>query len=548
MKDFKILKFLDKFKGIFEKLGVDYDVMRNILQVKLIMDGRRIPTIMSNSKRRSQDIDEDKNKFVGSLWIYALYGLIVVPFVLGRNNYMLEMSIAFGIIIFIVMTSLISDFSSVLLDVRDINIIHSKPVSAKTINIAKILHVLIYMCMLTLAVAGPALIVSLVRQGLLFFIIFFLELVLMDLFIVVLTALLYMLILRFFDGEKLKDIINYIQIILSITLAVGYQLIARLFDFSGMNMNAAFIPKWWQYFIIPVWFAAPFDILVKGVKNYYNTVFSLLALIVPVISIITYSKLSPVFERNLEKLNNNSSKAKRNRKLIKIKISDIICKSKEEKVFYEFTSDMIKNEREFKLKVYPSLGFSMVFPFIFIFNSMKDIGLSSIASGKSYLNIYFCATMVPTIIMMMKYSSRYKGAWIYKALPIKSKASIYKGALKAFIVKLILPVYIAEGIIFTLIFKVRIIPDLITVFLNIILFTVLCFKFMKKAFPFSMAMEDSNHGGGMLMIPLMMLLGVMVVIHYASTFVSWGIYLYMAVLFILNIFLWDILTSKEEEA
>lgn len=181
MKDFKILKFLDKFKGIFEKLGVDYDVTRNILQVKLIMDGRRIPTIMSNSKRRSQDIDEDKNKFVGSLWIYALYGLIVVPFVLGRNNYMLEMSIAFGIIIFIVMTSLISDFSSVLLDVRDINIIHSKPVSAKTINIAKILHVLIYMCMLTLAVAGPALIVSLVRQGLLFFIIFFLELVLMDL-------------------------------------------------------------------------------------------------------------------------------------------------------------------------------------------------------------------------------------------------------------------------------------------------------------------------------------------------------------------------------
>jgi hypothetical protein len=47
VKDFTVLKFLDRFRTLFGKMGVDYDMMRRILQVKLIMDGRRIPTVMS---------------------------------------------------------------------------------------------------------------------------------------------------------------------------------------------------------------------------------------------------------------------------------------------------------------------------------------------------------------------------------------------------------------------------------------------------------------------------------------------------------------------
>jgi len=48
MKDYKTLKFLDKFQNFFRKMGVDYPVMRKILQVKLTMDNRRVPTVFSN--------------------------------------------------------------------------------------------------------------------------------------------------------------------------------------------------------------------------------------------------------------------------------------------------------------------------------------------------------------------------------------------------------------------------------------------------------------------------------------------------------------------
>ena len=38
MKNFTVLKLLDRFHFLFKKIGVDYPTMRRILQVKLIMD------------------------------------------------------------------------------------------------------------------------------------------------------------------------------------------------------------------------------------------------------------------------------------------------------------------------------------------------------------------------------------------------------------------------------------------------------------------------------------------------------------------------------
>lgn len=536
MKDFKVLKFLDRFKRSFEKMGVDYPLMRRILQLKLTMDERRVPTALANSNKKKKKQKDEKN-FKSSLWIYALMGIILIPFVVMKANYMYQMSFVFGILMFMVMTSMISDFSSVLLDVRDRNIMHSKPVDAKTLSVAKVLHVCIYMFMLTMSLAGPALAVSLIRQGPAFFVIFLLELILMDVFIVVLTAILYFLILKFFDGEKLKDIINYVQIILSITMAIGYQFIGRVFSITSVNV--AFSPKWWNYLIFPIWFSAPFELFLKGSRNMHVLVFSLLALIVPIISIMVYMSITPAFERNLQKLNNNSARRKSEKGGLQKALCAFLCSGKEERTFFNFASQMMRNEREFKLKVYPSLGFAIIFPFIFLFNVAGKEGFSSMASGKAYLNIYLCAFMLPTLILMMKYSASYKGAWIYKVMPMKDVSPAFKGTFKAFITKLLLPVYLVDCVAFVMIFGVRIVPDLFLVFINMIFFTILCFSFTKKSLPFSISTQDANQSEGLIVIPLMFALGALVLVHYFCTLKIWGIYALMAVMVILDFVLWN---------
>src|SRR4051812_5779736 len=101
MTDFRSLKILDVFRGVFTRFGIEYDVMRKIIQVKFTMDRRRIPTIFNSSK-----VKEDANHFLKSLWLYGFFGLILIPFILLGDHYLIQMGLSFGIIIFLLMTTM----------------------------------------------------------------------------------------------------------------------------------------------------------------------------------------------------------------------------------------------------------------------------------------------------------------------------------------------------------------------------------------------------------------------------------------------------------
>jgi len=185
------------------------------------------------------------------------------------------------------------------------------------------------------------------------------------------------------------------------------------------------------------------------------------------------------------------------------------------------------------------LGLSLVFPFIFLLSMAKDEGWANIANSKMYFNIYFVAFMIPTILMVIGYSEKYKAAWIYKFLPFTEAKDIFKGTLKAFVINLLLPMYVFESIIFMIIFKGKIALDLVIVFLNIILFIVICFKCMKKTLPFSEPFEVVSQSQGFIVIPLFLIIGVLAGVHYGATKIDYGRYIYILILVIANIFAWE---------
>src|SRR5699024_4611830 len=277
MNNLFALKLLDLFQPVFRMFHIDYPMVRRILEVKLLMDGRRVPTVFNHSSKIKG------NKFLQSLGLYALYSLILLFFLVG-DVYMFQMSILFGIAMFILMSVFISDFSAVLLDICDYTIIRTKPfisyiaaelldildkkiigtktVDSRTIGVAKMIHVLIYISMLVGAFTAIPIFFMLFVQGIRFTLLFLVLLVFFTLFIVALTSLIYILVLQVFDGEKLKNMINYIQIILSVAIIIGYQLVINVFNVVGTEVEYAF--HWWHVLIPPMWFAAPFDILFNG--------------------------------------------------------------------------------------------------------------------------------------------------------------------------------------------------------------------------------------------------------------------------------------------
>lgn len=533
MKDFQTLKFLDIFKFLFVKLGIDYGVMRRILQVKLLMDQRRVPTIFNQTGKKKE---KDKNYFIKGLWMYVLYGALLIPFMILGESYIFQTSIIFGIVMFLIMTSMISDFSSVLLDIRDKTVLATKPVERKTISMAKTIHVCIYLFFLSGALTLPSIIAGLIKHGILFTLLFLIEIIFIDLLIVVLTALIYFVILKFFDGEKLKDIINYVQIGLTIALAIGYQFVARSFDI--LNLDIVFVPSWWQFLIPPIWYAAPFELLLNHHFSPFYIALSLLALIVPIISFTLYIKMMPAFEKYLKKLSDHSGREGKKAPKWKSWLMNLFCFSKEEKAFYRFAELMMKNEREFRLKVYPSLGFSLVFPFVFIVNQLTFNSYAEISASKWYLSIYFCTIIIPTAVIMFRFSGKYKGAWIYKTAPIKSWSSLYSGTLKAFLVNLYLPVFLLVSVIFLFIFGFRIIPDLFIVLLSSIFYAYICANMLIKSLPFSESFDDAQKESGLKILPFVLLIGVFFAIHYLSLQVQWGLWVDLLVLAGIQVFIW----------
>ncbi|MBJ9991929.1 hypothetical protein [Paenibacillus sp. S28] len=539
MNDFKTLIVLDRCKALFEKTGMDYVQMRRILQVKLTMDGRRAPTLIGKTSR-SADPDELSNQFLKSLWIYAVMGVVMTPFVVMGHNLIFQMSIVFGILMFMITTSMISDFSSVLLDVRDHTILGSKPVNAKTINMAKAIHIMIYLFFITGSITAAPLVGVLFRYGILFFLVFVLEIVLMDLLIVAITALLYWLVLRFFDGEKLKDIINYVQIGLTMVMAVGYQLIARVFNL--VDLQIGYEAQWWHVFLFPVWFAAPFGWLFGGHRGEAIIVFSLLSVLLPLLAVWIYVRMIPSFEANLRKLSTQTARKKGRGGRWPNVLGRWICRSREEQVFFRFALGMIRKERDYKLKVYPSLGLSLIFPFIFMFNTFNSgSSWEEIRAGNSYLFMYFCAVMIPSAVMMLQYTSTPKGAWIFSTVPLRNHEPVYKGTLKACIAQLILPIFVVESVIFTVIFGVRILPDLLVILVMTLLYTVISFRLMGLEMPFTEpAQAGTQSGRAGLMLLLFLILGAMAGLHFALRFSTYGVYVLMAMALIANIAAWKL--------
>ena len=85
--EFVSLKILDKFKKLFEKLGIDYDIMRSILKTKLILDTRRAPVIAEQNKKK----DSERTSLLKGYFFHLLFGVLMAFFIYFIQDEMIRM-------------------------------------------------------------------------------------------------------------------------------------------------------------------------------------------------------------------------------------------------------------------------------------------------------------------------------------------------------------------------------------------------------------------------------------------------------------------------
>jgi hypothetical protein len=536
--EFLSLKILDKFQRLFEKFGIDYEIMKTILKTKLILDTRRAPIIAEQNKKKSS---ESSSMLKGYLF-HLIFGAFLAFFIYFIKDEMIRMIYFAGAFFFMTTLYLISDFSFVLLDTKDKNILLTKPLDSKVVSLAKVLHILIYMFRLNAFIAGPSLVAIVMLNGVGSIPILLLEIFLMDLLIFLVTAFIYLLILRFFDGELLRNIINFIQILLTILVTLGYQIAVRMIDFTDLQ-NIKYSFKFNNFFNPILWFGAPFEIIFNGGREAYLFVFTVLMIVVPLICFVIYLKLSKKMESLLLKLE-GQGKERPAKHTIELILGRLLSRNATVKESYHFANAMLRSDRSLKLKIYPALSTGILLPVLMIFN-MGVRGHGFEPSGFEYLYLYFNLLIVPSVLELTMYSSAWKGSYVYASSGFSSLKELYKGILLAIVVKLFVPLLILNSVIYILLFKEKFIIDVVLLLLASLLVLPVLGRIYFTDLPFSRPIDESNQNKNI--DKFFISLGVVactVILHIVSRKISMGTWIYLGLLMILIPISWKFVTPK----
>ena len=508
MEDFFSLKILDLFRPLFEAFGVEYEKMRLIVSMKLTLD------------KRKNNSSENKNSLMQSVILYLVIGLVASRIIVMPIDIMTKMTVLFALIFVMLLTCFITDFSSVILDTYDRHIIGITDVKDITLNMAKIVHIIIYISIISLSISAFSILMILMAYNIGFCLLFILCMILMDFLLIMMTSVIYYLLIKIFKGEKLKDVLNLFQIFMILVFSIMYYFITS--SLSDIQINYTFSINAYDLFIPFMWFASLFCVIFYGKIQTLYIIMAILGIIVPILSILIYIKLTPAFERNLDKLEQVSynEKDSKSKKSFASKLANKICKNNEEKSFFEFIYTNLSRDREFKTRVYPTLASGIIMPLVLLFVTYdRSISimeyLKSLSTTNNFLNIYLAVILLQNCILLLKYSKEYEASFIYDVLPISKKKNIYSAEFKVIIIKLFVPIFIIIGIPYLILFKAKFIVHLLIAFVSTIFISMGTFRVNDKSLPFS---EDyavtANTSNFLNIIKSIGFVGVAVLLHY----------------------------------
>ena len=140
------------------------DHLRAILVAKLTMDNRRPAAFQQ--MQRSKEKKEINSATLKTMFISLFMGMFFLLSFEIVNDLTSGLTVFFSMFIFMLAATLITDFTSVLIDTRDNLIILPKPINDATFVTARLVHIAIHINKLVIPLAAPSLIFLFIKIGL----------------------------------------------------------------------------------------------------------------------------------------------------------------------------------------------------------------------------------------------------------------------------------------------------------------------------------------------------------------------------------------------
>ena len=527
MKKIFILKILDWFAFLFNGTNMDYRKVRLLLQLKFNLDRRRSPLGFKNINLKP---GKDHNLFIFSILFYGFVGIMFLFLVamLSLKSLFLGNITFFTVMMIFISYAVIIEFSQDMFDLSDREILLPKPVTLRELNMAKNLHIIIYMLGIAFAFSLPTLVFWGIKFGILLPIISIFSIVFCLFFMFFCSAIFYGILLKNFSGERLKDIINLIQIISMIVIFIGYQVFVQTsiqwlakIDLSNTSNLIFLFP--------PTWFAMPGYIAATGSMNTISYLAGILGIGLAIFGYRLYlSKMAPAFEKNLYKLNLEDKSNFKKQLPWAMRFTGLF-QSHVTKALYKFSVIMLSRERKLKHSIYPILVMGLIFPFIMIYRFTLDPEVV-ISQTKHFYFMYYTVMMMLPLSIYLNYSENYQAAWIYRFLPIKSPGIIIKSGQFAMFFKYQIIILAVTCLGYLYLWKFTIIEHVIAIIINSLILQMIYQNMVGRKLPFSEELKTGQNSAfkqGSYMLTLFIFTPLLAGMHYASTLFNFGIFIYI---------------------
>ena len=514
-----LLKILDLFAWAFRLVHVDYDQLRSIVATKLLMDNRR-----QHISYRRKNQKEPANAFIMTLVFYSIFGGFVALALYTIPSFMLSMIVFFSYIMVMIAMTLITDFSSILLDTSDNTIILPRPVDGRTLFVSRITHILLYLGQLAIGLSLLPAVVVFIKYGIVLLLLFLVAIILSIITSVFITNALYLLILQFSSEEKLKNIINYFQIVMAVAIMGGYQIMPRIMERLDMQ-TFVFEIQWWNFLLPPFWMAGALETVEFNLFDTKHIGLTFCAVVIPLAGTFLVNKyLTPIFNRKLGTLGSgieNIEKATREKSSFLDNISKWLTNTPSERGAFDLIFKVLGRDRKIKLKIYPSFGYIIVFGLIFMMRGTEDLATTwaNLPETEFHLMLLYLTFMVLQVALFeIPYSDDFKASWIYFSSPLDTPGEILSGMLKAIFVRLFIPGYLIISAFVLFIWGIAALDDILFGLFNNVLMLFILALINKRYLPLSMAPNVRSQTGNLMRgILTFLMIGILGVSHYLLT-------------------------------
>ncbi len=396
------------------------------------------------------------SKLALTLVVYAAFGLIALAFH-GQPVFVLSVYLHSMTLVFLGMF-VASSAGEVLFNKEEADILMHRPVTARALLWAKI-GVLVQV---SLWLAGAFNLAGLLvgtfsaEGGWLFPMAHALSTVLAALFCTGSVVLVYQLCLRWFGRERLDGLMTTMQVLVSVVVVIGGQVVPRLLFRPGGTPKFS-SDSWWVALLPPAWFAG-LDDAIAGRGTGSSWLLAAAGLIATAtVMWLAFGKLARDYETGLQALgetvSRRSPRGTRRRwldVLVSVPPLSWWLRDSVSRGSFVLTTAYMMRDRDVKLRLYPGLAPMLMLPFVLLFqNRGQSAGAPAGAFdgfGLAFAGGYL--GMIPLLALsIVKFSQQWQAADIFRIAPIAGPAALCHGARRAVLLFLAVPAWIIFGLV-----------------------------------------------------------------------------------------------------